>query len=148
MRFELIMPEALHSVWPYVKVGLERVREVTPERWLAEDIFAHIRIGRAQLYLGYDGTQCRGFFITENKRELFSNVPYLNVWVLWAEPTIGEHCAQVDGFIAETIAFIDACAKKVGAQWISWEGRWGWAKYLKDYFKPIKVRYEREVSYV
>lgn len=148
MRFDLIPPDALHSVWPYVKRGLERVREVSPERWLPEDLYAHLRIGRAHLYTGWHEERYLGFFITENKRDPFTNDAFVNVWVLFAEPQQGEHFADVGQFIKDTIAFIDTIALNAGAKWIAMDGRTGWQRMLKGYFEPVKVKYERMVEYV
>ena len=147
MRFDLIPPDNLHSVWPYVKRGLERVREVSGERWLPEDVYTHIRLARAQLFLGYDGDHCRGFFITQNLKDAYTNEPYLNVWVLWAEPTTGDNFAGVGAFVGETMDYLDAYARSTKAQTIRMYGRRGWERYLKDYFLPVKVEFERKVNY-
>lgn len=148
MRFDLIPPDSLHAAWPRVKAGLLRVLEVSPERWLPEDVFTHLRLNRAQLYAGWDGERYAGFFVTENKKDIFTNEPYLSVWCLYGEPTQGEHFADARQFVSETMAFIDGLARNVGAKWIAMDGRSGWARYLKDWFEPVKVRYERKVSYV
>lgn len=147
MRFDLIPPDSLHSVWPYVKRGLERVREAVAERWLPEDIFTHIKIGRAQLFLGYDGDHCRGFFVTQTLKDNFTNETYLLVWILWAEPTTGDHFAGVGAFVGETMNYIDALARANKATSIRMHGRRGWERYLKDYFMPVKVEFERKVEY-
>jgi hypothetical protein len=146
MRFELITPEGLHGVWDYVKTGLARIQEASPERWRAEDVYAQCRYKLAHLYLGYDGDHCRGFFIVQVLKQPFSSEPYLNVWVLYGEPTRGEHCAEVTPFQDETIAFLDNCAKHHGAKWIEFRGRWGWSRYAKQFFKAKQVIYEREVA--
>lgn len=148
MKFDLIAPDNLHAVWDRVRDGLDRVRDVSPERWLPEDIFTHLRIGRAQLYAGFSDIAYLGFFIIESKRDPFTNEAYLNVWVLYAEPTTGDHFAGVEPFVRETMEFIDGLARKAGAQWIAMEGRMGWQRFLKEWFTPVKVKMERKVPHV
>jgi len=147
VRFDHVTPVNLHAHWPFIKTGLERLREVSPERWLPEDVFTHLRIGKAQVFLGYDDDHCRGFFITEAKNDSFTNEPFMNVWTLYATPQNGEHFADVARFVGETMDFVDSLAMKLGAKWIAMDGRRGWERYLKDYFQPVKVKFEREVNY-
>lgn len=148
MKFDLIPPDSLHGAWPLVRAGLARVLEVSPERWLPEDVYAHLRINRAQLYFGWDGERYAGFLITENKKCPFSNEPYMNVWALYGEPTQGEHFADARQFVGETMGFIDGLARNVGAKWIAMDGRKAWERYLREWFEPVKVKYERKVDYV
>jgi hypothetical protein len=143
----MVAPANLHAHWPFIKAGLERTREVCAERWLPEDVFTHLRIGKAQCYLGFDGLHCRGFFVVEGQVEQFTNEPFLAVWILYAVPTNGEHFAAVGPFMDETMAFIDGLAKQGGAKWIAMEGRKGWERYLGDLFRPTKTKFERMVDY-
>ena len=97
--------------------------------------------------MGYDGERYAGFIVTEARRDTYSNEPYLNVWVLYAEPQDGkEHFAGVDPFIAETFAYLDELARTSGALWISASGREGWTKLLADYLRPVMVCYERKLT--
>lgn len=141
----MIQPENLHAVWDYVKKGLDRVQEASPEHWRQEDVYAQCRYKLASLYVGYDGERRLGFFITQALKQPFSGKLYLNVWILWAEPVRGDHFADVRAFMGETMGFIDECAKYIGAKTIQMAGRAGWSRYLKEYFKAQQVVYEREV---
>jgi hypothetical protein len=144
----LILPDNLHAHWAAVRRGLERVLEVGKGavHWLPEDIYANLRLNRAQLFEGFDGDQYRGFFITETKREPYSNSTYLNVWVIYAPPEDGkDHFAGIAQFMPETIAFLDGLCQKVGAKWIELDGRRGWERFMKDYFEPVKVSFERKM---
>lgn len=147
MRFDLISPDNLHSVWPYVKRGLLRLLEVSSERWLPEDVFTHLKIARAQLFLAYDGDHCRGFFITQTLKDNFTNETYLLVWVTWAEPTVGEHYAGVGAFVTDVLEYLDNLARAVKAGSIRMYGRKGWERYLSGAFTPVKVEFERKVIY-
>jgi len=143
MRYELIAPANLHSAWTDVLRGLKRILEKSPERWLPEDVYAHIKIGLAKLYLAFD-PHYRGFFIVEVKHDMFTNEKYLGVWCLYAEPQLGNR-ADVAQFVPETIGYLDAMARANECTRIQCEGRPGWSEYLKGYFRVSKVKYERAI---
>lgn len=148
MKFDLIPPELLQACWPQVRAGLERIKDVGKAvRWIPEDVFTHIKLGRAQLRLGYDGERYAGFLVTEMRRDVFTNEPYLNVWCLYAEPQEGkEHFAGIDPFIAETFAYLDRVGREAGALWLRAEGREGWTKVLAGIMEPVMVVYERKLT--
>jgi hypothetical protein len=79
------------------------------------------------------------------KRDHFDNSPFLNAWVVYAEPTNGENFADVAPFIQETITFLDDVARRSGASTIRMSGRRGWERYLGELFTPIRVCYERRL---
>lgn len=145
MRFLYVEPENLREHWPKVRVGLERILVTSPERWIPEDIHTHIKIKAAQLYLGFDGETYRGFLLTESKRDVFTNAPYVNVWCVYAEPINDGHFADVEPLSAETIQFLDGLAKQIGAKEIRMSGRKGWERFLAGQFTVTRVCYERKV---
>jgi hypothetical protein len=146
MRYEMIAPENLRACWTRVKLGLERILAVSTETWLPEDVYVHLRMKLAQLYLAYNGDEYRGFIVTESKRDNFTNEPYLNVWLLYGEPRTGDHFAEVGMFVDETIGFIDELARGAGITLIRMSGREGWKRFLRGNFKPIRVCYERQLQ--
>jgi hypothetical protein len=143
VRFELIRQDNLRESWPAVKRGLERVLTIGKEYWLTEDVYAHLRMNLATLYLGFADDRYLGFFIAETKREPYTNESYVNVWILFAEPQNGENHAGVAEFVQETIAYIDEIARKLGVTRIRMSGREGWKRFLKGYFEPVKTEFER-----
>jgi hypothetical protein len=141
----MIAPENLRSVWPRVKVGLERVLQVCPDTWLPEDIYCHLRTKLATLYTAHDGDQYRGFFVLEFKRDTFTNESLLNIWCLFGEPTNGEHFADISMFLVDTIEFVESLAKPLGIRLIRMSGRKGWERFLRGVFVPLRVCYERRL---
>jgi hypothetical protein len=141
----MIAPENIRDCWTRVKAGLERVLEVSSETWIPEDIYVHLRMKLATLYLAFDGDVYRGFFVTEVKRDPFTNEPYINIWILHGEPTKGEHFADVGAFVEETLGFIDGLASGNGYRLIRMSGREGWKRYLRGHFKPTRICYERQL---
>ena len=145
MRYELVQPANLHSAWPDVLLGIDRIHEKSSERWLAEDVYCHIRTGAAQLFRCYDGDVYRGFILTETKRESFTNEATLHVWLIYGEPQYGNF-ADAAPFVTESVNFLDSVARANKATLMTFDGRFGWREMLKGWFKPVKVRYERRVT--
>ena len=48
-----INPGELHTWWPLVRPGLERVRVKARASWLCEDIYSAVRTARATMHVGY-----------------------------------------------------------------------------------------------
>ncbi len=147
MRYELIPPENLHAVWPEIKPGIERVKEVSSVPWVPEDIFAHIRFKFAALTYAYsDSGKRRGFFVTEVKRIPHSGEVNFHIWVLYADPVDGsDHFADTRGLMNETLDYLDTLARNANATVMSFDGRWGWTRFLGSAFTPTSVRMERKV---
>jgi hypothetical protein len=146
MRYEMIAPENLRACWTRVKAGLERVLQVGSETWIPEDIYTYLRTKMAFLYLAWDGDEYRGFMVIESKRDVFTNQPFLHVWVLFGEPRSGlDHFAAVEQFVGETVEFIDGLAQAAGTSTVRMSGREGWKRFLRGKFKPVRVCYERQL---
>ena len=146
MRFEYVAPENIRTHWPRVEAGLERILVTSNETWIAADIYCHIKIKAAQLYLAFDGDEYRGFFLFEIKPDVFTNALYLNIWALHGEPKGEGHFADVGQFVGETVEFIERLARTAGAKEIRMSGRRGWERFLHGMFEPIRVSFVRKLS--
>ncbi len=145
MRYEIITADGLHAVWPTVKVGIGRVKEMSEVPWIAEDVYAHLRAKWAVLHMVYDSTY-RGFFVLETKRIPHSGEMSLHVWLCYADPIPGkDHFADVRGLINDALEHLDACAREVKATTMTFDGRYGWTRFLGEAFKPTTVHMERKV---
>ncbi len=142
MKFEHISANALHSVWPWVRTGLERVLIKSPESWLPEDIYTAIRTGHAWLVIGKDGDHCVGFFVVEVIPDQFRPSLKLNVWIAYATGADG-HYAEALAYTPDVVAELDKIAKAKGVNTIRMRGRRGWERALKGYFEPVQTIYER-----
>ena len=143
MKYEPIDPAILHAYWPKVRPGLERIKEKGCVHWIPEDVYAHLRFKLATLYIA--SGERDGFFVLERNNCSFSGGLVVNVWALYAEPRVGEHFADVSEFVGNAVSFIDGVAKGLGAKRVTCDGRGGWEKVLKDYFRPTLVHYERSL---
>ena len=76
--FTYIAPQDLHTVWGFVKCGLETVKRKTGEKWLPEDIYSAIKSGAAQLFTFPDG-----FTVLQNLRDEWTNEPYLFIFIMF-----------------------------------------------------------------
>jgi hypothetical protein len=47
-----IHPDNLHSCWEFVKEGLARIQSRSPDRWKQEDLYAMVKNGSLNLYVG------------------------------------------------------------------------------------------------
>lgn len=142
MRFE--QTTNLHPVWPWVRAGLERVLLKSSEDWIPEDVYHHLKAGRASLHIAKEGEQNLGFLIVELVPSIFNpDKKRLNVWICYADPTLGEHYADALIHAPETIAKLDDIAKFFGVTW-RLHGRKGWERVLKDVCDVVSVSYERK----
>lgn len=132
-------------MWPYVETGLARIREKGPVGWLNQEVYSCIYRGRAGLFVAMDDQMPRGFIVTEVRRDdQLSLQPNLHVWLLWAEGQEGNY-ADVEKFAPATVEFLDKHAKQLGINRITFNGRKGWSAFLKGYFEPVYVRFERNI---
>lgn len=139
MNFTHIPPKDLHTVWPKLRTGLERLCAERKTPWIPEDMYTMLRVGRAHLHAGIED-EVRGYFIVEQVEEPFSHEQYLNVWVLFA---VQQGDADVLKFKDAAIAEFDRLALALGVKRIKIHGREGWKKVLQDSFNVVHVVYER-----
>ena len=56
-------PYEILPYWALIREGLEKVRESSGDGWIAEDIYAALRQGSSQLYVGFDNGAYAGFLV-------------------------------------------------------------------------------------
>lgn len=118
MDIVLVAPDALRSVWNFVREGLA---EMPAEDWIAEDVYHAIRSGNAALHLAIDDTGPVGFLVLVRRTAEFSGVPILHVWLAYSK-------ADKDAFTAGE-KVIRETARRMGAHKITFGSpRMGWAK--------------------
>lgn len=145
MKFEPIPPKALHSVWPKIRTGLERIIIHSSEGWIPEDIYAALRNGRASLYMAFDGERYVGFYVLEIIEAPHTGSQYLNVWAAFADGVIGNHADALQ-FTDETLAEWDRIARQHRINRIRIHGRRGWERVLKNKFTVKHVVFERTIQ--
>ncbi len=135
-------PDMLTVFWPYIRAGLDRIREKCHPRqhWLAE----HVRLDIQRGLVGQCGTECflahygprfvktaprtyehegthqvRGFLVTTAQIDPFVNLPLR--WFVWMG------VLDSDTFVALMPEF-ERLAKERGYRGYSWTGRPGWSR--------------------
>lgn len=81
-----VLPQNLHDVWEFCRVGVETVRKKVKPDFRQEDVYASIRFNNAQLYLVTRGTRTLGFFVVYTQRRPFSNRLEYVLWIGYAIP--------------------------------------------------------------
>lgn len=125
-----VPPESLKP-WDFYRNGILEIVEKSEGRvsFIPEDIYHHIKTGRAFLYRVADD----GFFVVEKCIDSISADVYMNVWLMWFKPGAGLK------FKDELIAYLDQMAKVAGCAWIDFGStREAWVKLLeKDFTKHM-----------
>lgn len=125
-----IPPEALHSVWPFVRGGLEAIKARCTEDWIPEDIYAALKAKASQLYVT-DG----GFAVVTPQRSPHSGELYLQIWAAYAATQLAYE---------EGDRLIEQIARNIGAKKIQIESpRKGWER---KGFHPVRTVYERIIE--
>ncbi len=127
MRY--VKPDELHSVWAFVKAGLEVVRNRCFERWIPEDVYTALKQGGSQLFVAEDG-----FIVVTPQKDQFSGEQILFIWAAYGTNAL---------VYEEGEKLITQLAKQIGAKRIQMESpRRGWERRG---FDPVKIVYERIV---
>lgn len=145
--FELVSPDNLQSIWNWVRHGLLRVLDKSPDTWLPEDVYARIKMKACGLYVVRSGMRFDGFWVEEYMRDNFSGQPYLHIWIVYASPRGNGNDAEFEGSIDSWIDEAEKHCRAMGGRRMTCDARLGWGKMLKNRFKAKRVRFEREVSY-
>lgn len=120
----------IRTQWPWVKEGLEKVKEKCGETWRPEDVYAACVYGNAVLYTSPDG-----FLVFQPMKDEYTLEPYLHIWIAYG---LGE--TLVKDYDSEVVRI----AKTNNYEKITFKSpRRGWEK-LSDW-KVKTVTYEREI---
>jgi hypothetical protein len=123
IRRQFIQPQDLRSWWDWIKPGLEKIRDKSPEYWISEDVYAECYFGKAMLWVFLENNHPFGFVVLQPKPET------LHIWCAWTEAAeFTDTCFEQVKEIAKT-----GNAKRVTFD--SW--RKGWEKRARQLnFKP------------
>ena len=88
--FELKADE-LHRYWPFLLRGIAYVKRTCKPSWIAEDIYAALRLGQVQCVLARrtdpDGAgRLLGFVVYNKQLKLFNFQPECFIWIAWNLP--------------------------------------------------------------
>ena len=124
-----IPAEQLHTVWGWVRPGLERIKRKQRETWVPEDVYMALRNKTAFLCVIED----KGFLIYQVlPGDDFRGV--LHIWCM---------AGELKPYEQQIYAELDEFARSLGVRCIRCVGRKGWARM--GYFKLIGYVYEREI---
>jgi hypothetical protein len=126
----------LHSWWPLVRPGLERVRIKAGTTWLCEDIYCAVRTGRATMYVGYIDRHYAGVLVLAINVDPFTAEKSLLIWAVYTRHPLAVKYGMAD---VRKIA-AGAGLRKV----VFYSPRRGWSRRLADEgFKVTEMKFER-----
>lgn len=95
MSFSYVPPHQLRDVWDELIPGLERVRTSSREVWIAEDVYARILYGQANLYVFRDSDdKLIGFGVFEVHFFPQDPTPCLNIWIGYSNKPAHGHYGE------------------------------------------------------
>lgn len=138
LRFDWIDPARLRSVWGLIRLGLEKVRSVTSEAWLPEDVYTALQAGVSHLHMGMAGNRYQGFIVTTPQQTVDGKS--LHIWVCYS--------VSEESLLDQGIVQIEEWARAMQANRITfYSPRRGWDKAgAKIGFAPVSTIYAKEVS--
>jgi hypothetical protein len=136
---DYIAPDRIQSVWPTIRPGLEKVCAKSSDGWIPEDVYLSLKTGAATLHIGKGPDGYQGFLIMSQNAG-FSG-PVLHIWACYSE-------AHDFNLMIEHMAFIEGCAKNLGAKTITFtSARKGWeVQGVKIGFKPQTTVFAKELT--
>ena len=114
-----VPPQQLRSAWLAIRPAVEQIRVECAEPWLAEDVYAALKSGAAQLWArqGFDG-----WVVLQQSPFPYSDEVALLVWLAWSSPGTGEVVAQNTQQLREM-------ARQAGIRTLAFESpRLGWER--------------------
>lgn len=103
-----VEPKDLHAVWDLVREDLERCLESESEDARIEDVYTALRVGGAQLYVGWVREQYVGCTVIQVRADQFSGRPILHLWLVYGPLRA-----------AQGLPIIEQLARRVGANRIT-----------------------------
>jgi hypothetical protein len=136
--FEHIPVEDVRYAYERIEQDLHKIRKKTYADWIPADIYAALKIGNADLFIGYDREYYAGFIITSFIEDA-SGQPTLFLWAAYQNPAYGH---KDRGFI-----FLDNLAEEFNVSAIEFSSsRKGWARAAKKYgYEPVTEIYRKEM---
>ncbi|MBY4946998.1 hypothetical protein K6V92_10245 [Cupriavidus respiraculi] len=137
LSFDFVHPAQLRECWPEVRAGLEAMLDQIPDRWIPEDVYHALMLGRSTLHRCMRDGECVGFVVLTPESCLDGQA--LHVWIAYSltdEPVL-------EAFFP----FIKQCAVAIQAKRVKFHSpRKGWERAAPNIgFKAKEVIYECEV---
>ena len=126
----------LHSWWPLVKPGLERVRIKARATWLCEDIYLAVRTARATMHVGYIDQAYAGVLVLTIEMDPFTAEKALLIWAAYTRHPLALQYGLAD---------IKTMAARAGLRKLSFRSpRRGWTRRLAgEGFEVTEMKFER-----
>ena len=121
--FEHIPVEDVRCAYERIEQDLHKVRRKSYADWIPADIYAALKTGSADLFIGYDKEYYAGFIITSFIKDT-SGEPTLFLWATYQNP---KYKHKDNGFI-----FLDQLAEEFKVSAIEFHSsRKGWERASK-----------------
>ncbi len=133
-----INPGELHSWWPLVKPGLERVRIKAKAVWLSEDIYSAVRSARATMHVGYIDQAYAGVLVLTINTDPFTAERSLWIWAAYTRHPLALQYGLAD---------VKAMAARAGLHKVTFDSpRRGWSRRLAaEGFRVTEMKFERMI---
>ena len=131
-----IKPSELHQFWRVIAPGIAQARCHSGSNWIPEDIYAALRAGHSQLFIGYVECAYAGFAITTLVPG-FSG-PDLHFWIVFN--------ASKHDVIARFMGEFEKMAESAGAKRMTFWSKRHWARRLRNYgFEVSQTEFVKEL---
>ncbi len=136
--FEHIPVEDVRVAYGRIEQDLHKIRKKAYADWIPADIYAALKIGNADLFIGYDKDYYAGFIVTSFIQDE-GGQPTLFLWATYQNP---EFKHKDNGFI-----FLDKLAEECNVSAVEFHSsRKGWTKAAKRHgYEPVTQVYRKEM---
>ena len=136
--FEHIPVEDVRVAYERIEQDLHKIRKKSYADWIPADIYAALKVGNADLFIGYEKDYYAGFIITSFVQD-GSGQPVLFLWATYQNP---EFKHKDNGFI-----FLETLAEECNVSAVEFHSsRKGWAKTAKKHgYEPVAQVYRKEM---
>lgn len=137
LSFEFVHPMQLREHWGVVRAGLDAMLAEIPDRWIPEDVYHALMLGRSTLHRCLRDSEYVGFVVL-TPESVFDGQA-LHVWVAYSTSS--------EPVLAAFFPFIKQCAVAIQAKRVKFHSpRQGWERAApKIGFRAKEVIYECEV---
>ena len=126
-EWKYIEPDQLRKWWMSVKPGLDKIKSVSSESWIVEDVYTDCWNQKSGLWVGLEDSHFKAFFIVQPLGE------ELHIWCAWTL----ENDYQM---VQKGLQFIKNMARESGNKYLTFTShRPGWDRRAKAFgFRPRK----------
>jgi len=136
--FEHIPVEDVRVAYERIEQDLHKIRKKSYADWIPADIYAALKVGNADLFIGYEKDYYAGFIITSFIKDA-GGQPTLFLWATYQNPKFNH---KDNGFI-----FLDKLAEECNVSAVEFHSsRKGWTKAAKRHgYEPVTQVYRKEM---